>query len=243
MATAEQVRAVRRSVEQERLGIVFQPVMDLKTQKVFAYEALARPTDALFADPIELFEAAVEAGCVAELGRLHRTQAIRECKEWPLFLNLFPDEFDHPLLVRPDDPLFRHNRPVCLEITESVPLKYFEQCHSVLSEVRKKGIMLAIDDLGAGYSNLKYISDLSPDLVKLDRELVANLRGGTRQFRLLQSIVHLCHQMEAKVVAEGVETMVELALVRAAGADYCQGYLMARPGLPPPKAVWPETLD
>lgn len=242
MATAEQIRAVHRHIDDEVLQIVFQPILDLRTRKVFAYEALARPADGAFGNPLEMFEAAVDAGRVAELGRLHRIQAVRECREWPLFLNLYPDEFDHPLLVRPDDPLFRHKYPVCLEITESVPLKYFEQCHSVLAEVRKKGVMLAIDDLGAGYSNLKYISDLSPDLVKLDRELVANLRGGSRQFRLLQSIVHLCHEMEAQVVAEGVETLVELALVRAAGVDYAQGYLLARPEFPPPSALWPETL-
>lgn len=242
MATAEQIRAVHRLIDDEVLQIVFQPILDLRTRKVFAYEALARPADGVFGNPLEMFEAAVDAGRVAELGRLHRIQAVRECREWPLFLNLYPDEFDHPLLVRPDDPLFRHKYPVCLEITESVPLKYFEQCQSVLAEVRKKGVMLAIDDLGAGYSNLKYISDLSPDLVKLDRELVANLRGGSRQFRLLQSIVHLCHEMEAQVVAEGVETLVELALVRAAGVDFAQGYLLARPELPPPPALWPETL-
>lgn len=242
MATADQIRTVHQTIDEDKLGIVFQPIVDLKTRKTFAYEALARPYDGTFPNPIAMFEAAVEAGRVADLGRLHRTQAIRECRGWPLFLNLFPDEFDHPLLVRPDDPLFRHKWPVCLEITESVPLKYFEQCHSVLAEVRKKGVMLAIDDLGAGYSNLKYISDLAPDLVKLDRDLIANLRGGTRQFRLIQAIVHLCHEMEAKVVAEGIETLVELALVRASGVDYAQGYLLARPGLPPPRARWPETL-
>lgn len=243
MATAQQIRAIHQTLEDESLGIVFQPIVDLKTQRTYAYEALARPQDSRFADPIEMFEAAVEAERVAELGRLHRRQAIQHGRDWPLFVNLFPDEFDYPLLVRPDDPLFRHNRPVCIEITESVPIKYFKQCHSVLAEMRKKGVMLAIDDLGAGYSNLKYISDLAPDLVKLDRDLIADLRGGTRQFRLLQSIVHLCHEMEAKVVAEGVETLVELALVRAADVDYCQGYLLARPGLPPPRACWPETLD
>lgn len=242
MATADQIRAIHRHIDDEELEIAFQPILDLRSRKIFAYEALARPGDGSFSNPLEMFEAAVDAGRVAELGRLHRSQAIRECRGWPLFLNLYPDEFAHPLLIRPDDPLFRHKWPVCLEITESVPLKYYEQCHSVLAEMRKKGVMLAIDDLGAGYSNLKYISDLAPDLVKLDRELIADLRGGTRQFRLLQAIVHLCHEMEAKVVAEGVETPVELALVRAADVDYAQGFLLARPALPPPRVHWPETL-
>ena len=146
MTTAKQIRSVHRYLDEETLRIVFQPIVDLKTRKTYAYDALARPADGAFDNPLAMFEAAVEAGRVAEMGRLHRSQAVQMCRGWPLFLNLFPDEFDHPLLVRPDDPLFRHRWPVCIEITESVPLKYFEQCHSVLAEVRKKGVMLAIDD-------------------------------------------------------------------------------------------------
>ncbi len=65
-----------------------------------------------------------------------------------------------------------------VEITESVPIKYFSQCHWVLAEIRQKGISLAIDDLGAGFSNLKYISDLQPEIVKLDRELIVGCVPG-----------------------------------------------------------------
>jgi len=143
-------------------------------------------------------------------------------------------------LVRPDDPIFLHPKPVYLEVTESVPLSYFEQCHSVLAELRKKGNFLAVDDLGAGYSNLKYIADLEPEVVKIDRELVAGIRVGDRHFRLLRSIVDLCKQMDARVVAEGIETLEELAAAREAGADYAQGYLFARPEFPPPPVVWPD---
>lgn len=239
---ADRIRAIHEVMDQKQLAIAFQPIVDLRTRRIFAYEALARPQTPEFSNPIELFEAAVQAGRVAELGRLHRTQAVAHCRDWPLFFNVFPNEFDYGWLVRPDDPIFRHKRPAFLEITESVPLKYFEQCHSVLAEIRKKGICLAIDDLGAGYSNLKYISDLAPEIVKLDRELVAGIRMGTRQFRLLRSIVHLCQAMEAQVVAEGIETVEELTVVMAAGVDYCQGYLLARPSFPPPSATWPPEV-
>lgn len=233
------MRAVHELIDRGDLGIAFQPIVELRTRKTFAYEALARPLSTAFQSPVDMFEAAVQAGRVAELGRLHRTQAIAHCREWPLFLNVFPNEFDYGWLVRPDDPIFRHKRPAFLEITESVPLKYFDQCHSVLAEIRKKGISLAIDDLGAGYSNLKYISDLAPEVVKIDRDLVKEIRRGTRQFRLLRSIVELCKAMDAQVVAEGIETVEELTVVLAAGVDFCQGYLLARPANPPPQAVWP----
>lgn len=239
---AEKIRAVHQALDEENVGIAFQPIVDLSTRKTVAYEALARSLSPELPGVLDLFEAAVQVGRVAELGRLHRGQAITLCKEWPLFLNVYPNEFDYGWLVRPDDPMFRHRRPVTLEVTEAVPLKYFEQCESVLTELRKKGVTLAIDDLGAGYSNLKYISDLAPDVVKIDRDLIIGIRQGTRQFRLLESIIHLCHEMEAKVVVEGIETVLELVSIIAAGADYGQGYLLARPACPPPPAVWPDTL-
>src|SRR5690606_11049382 len=105
------------------------------------------------------------------------------------------NEFDEGWLVQPTDAIFQHTEPVFLEITESVPLSHFEQCHGALREIRGKGICLAVDDLGAGYSNLKYISDLTPEIVKLDRELIMDVHTQPRQQKLLKSIVRLCVDM------------------------------------------------
>lgn len=218
---------------------VFQPVVDLATHAVFAYEALARCRLEALRAPPTLFEAAVKAGRVGELGRHLREQAVEACPDSPLFLNIHPHEFSQGWLVRPDDPIYWHNEAVYLEITESVPIHYFDQCHGVLAEARSKGIRLAVDDLGAGFSNLKYIADLEPAIVKLDRELVAGLVTGTRQFRLVRGIVRLCEEMEAMVVAEGIETETELNAVIDAGAHLGQGYLLARPAAPPPMPLWP----
>ena len=119
--------------------------------------------------------------------------------------------------MQSDDPIFFHGHQIYLEITESVPLKYNEMCHSILKEIRSRGVKLAVDDLGSGYSNLKYISDLKPDVVKLDRGPVEGLTG-TRLYRLVTAIVNLCVDMGAKVVAEGIETAGELHAVIDAGA-------------------------
>jgi EAL domain-containing protein (putative c-di-GMP-specific phosphodiesterase class I) len=183
----------------------------------------------------------MQAGRIAELGRLHRRQAVARCAGYRLFLNVNPNEFDYGWLVRPDDPIFHHKWPVTLEITESVPIKYFSQCHSILAEIRSKGVALAIDDFGAGYSNLKYIADLKPEVVKIDRELVAGLAPETLQSRLVKSIVVLCHDMGAKVIAEGIETVTELETVMALDVDFGQGYLLGRPADPPPDLIWPGT--
>jgi EAL domain-containing protein (putative c-di-GMP-specific phosphodiesterase class I) len=207
---------------------------------VFAYEALLRSKSAAFAGPLEMLEAAVAARCISELGRAARQMAVETCEDWPLFLNVHPNEFDRGLLVQPDDPIFFHSHPVHVEITESVPLSHFEMCHSVLAEIRSKGVMLAIDDLGAGYSNLKYIADLSPEIVKIDRGLVMELGSGPRYRQLVRHIVDMCEGMGARVVAEGIETIDELRAAQEAGADFGQGYLLARPAFPPPTVYWPE---
>jgi EAL domain-containing protein (putative c-di-GMP-specific phosphodiesterase class I) len=242
LSPSEKIQAVHDLIDKAQISVVFQPIVDLRTRKTYAYEALLRSRSSAFAGPPQLFEAAVPAGRVGELGRLHRQQAVSKGIGWPLFINVFPNEFDYGFLVRPDDPVFRHKQQVYLEVTESVPLQYFEQCHSVLLEVRKKGVFLAIDDLGAGYSNLKYILDLKPEIVKLDRELVAGASVGSRQYRLLKSLVRLCKDMGAKVVAEGIESVEELAVVEMAGADYCQGFLLSHPGSPPPEPNWPASM-
>lgn len=237
--SAELSRIARATVERGLVSQVYQPIVDVSNGRVRGYEALLRTRVPAFAGPAELFRAAAAAGVVGELGRLSRTLAIRDAPDATLFLNVFPNEFDHAFLVRADDPIFKHRKQVYLEVTESVPLQYFAQCRNVLAEVRKKGVKLAIDDLGSGYSNLKYIADLGPDIVKLDRGLVAGIRSGTIQDRLLKSIVVLCHDVGAEVVAEGVETRDELSAVLDAEVDMVQGYLLARPAMPLPEVAWP----
>ncbi len=241
MLTAEKIRAIHELVDAAHVGIVFQPIADIHKRRILAYEALARNSNSLFKSTPEMFAAAVQAGRVAELGRLHRDQAVRLCPHYPLFLNIDPHEFDYGWLVRPDDPIFRHRHPITVEITESVPIKYFTQCHSVLAEIRQKGMSLAIDDLGAGFSNLKYIADLQPEIVKLDRELILGCAPGNRPFKLLCSIVSLCKEMNAKTVAEGIETLGEFEAAVEAGVDYAQGYLLGRPACPAPDLIWPGT--
>ncbi len=226
-------------LQPEILQIHFQPLVDVKTGEVFAYEGLSRSSVKYFASPPSLFRWAIAQGRVGELGRFLRQLAVDGCPNFPLFINIHPNEFDEPWLVRPDDPIFKHGEEVYLEITESVPLHFFAQCHGVLAEARSKGIYLAVDDLGAGYSNLKYISDLAPEIVKLDRQLIIDLHKNTRLLKLVTSIVRLCRDMGARVVAEGIEETNELEAVISTGVDYVQGYLLARPALTPPDIFWP----
>ena len=239
MVSQPVVSAIRRVIAERQVHVVFQPVVDLKTRKIYPYEALARTKAPEFDGPMALFAAAVAETCTGELGRLLRGLSLEGCNTHPLFLNIHPAELNEPFLVQPDDPIFQHSEDVYLEITEAVPLSHFRLCQNMLDEVRGRGVHLVVDDLGAGYSNLKYIADLRPRIVKLDRGLVAGLTRTTRLFKLVSAIVRLCGELDSKVVAEGIETPDELAAVVAAGAHYGQGYLLARPAFPPPAISWP----
>lgn len=175
---------------------------------------------------------------MGQLGRALRRMAVERCSKYALFLNLHPDEFDEGWLVRPDDATAWHDGQIFLEITESVPLTHYRYCHSVLREMRAKGLKVAVDDLGAGYSNLKYIADLAPDIVKLDRSLIAGLVTGGRLHTLVKAIVDLCIQLGAKVVAEGIETKEEMTAVLDSGAHLGQGYFLGRPHRDPIPVQW-----
>ncbi|MBV9948304.1 MAG: EAL domain-containing protein [Myxococcales bacterium] len=225
------------------LSAVFQPIVSLETGTTFAYEALVRCRIPNFT-PSVLFERAAELRSTGRLGRMIREMAVTLCAGTPLFVNLHPNELEEGWLVRPDDPVFSHDDDIFLEITESAPMTHFDLCASVLREVcARAGMHLAIDDLGTGYSNLNLIADLEPDVVKLDRALVTALDRKPRQQKVVSTIVRLCAELGAVVVAEGIETNDELSAVRDCGAQFGQGFLLARPCFPPPAVTWPAADD
>ncbi len=199
----DSIVALGRFVAAEDLSVVFQPIVDMNTLDIFAYEALTRCKKPEFKNPMKLFERASEEGCCGRLGRMVRDVAV----------------------------------PLC-----SVPFTHFELCRQVLRDLRARAnIRVVVDDLGAGYSNLKYIADLSPDIVKLDRELIMGVVSGSRAHRLVRAIVRLCVDLDARVVAEGIETEAEFLALRETGVHFGQGYFLARPGFPLP-TVTPEAL-
>ena len=246
LAPAESRRTtvlIHRVLDARTLTVAYQPIVDLATRKIFAYEALVRAKLEDFDSPMSLFAAAVQHSRTGELGRMIRQMAIAGCTSHPLFLNIHPAELNEKWVVQPDDPIFQHTEDVYLEITEGVPLSHFRLCQSVLREVRGRGVFLVVDDLGAGYSNLKYIADLHPKVVKLDRDLIVGLVKDTRMFKLVSAIVVLCRELDALVVAEGIETPEELEAVQEAGAHFGQGYLLAKPAFPPPGITWPGSVS
>lgn len=229
--------ALDDTLRDKRYGMVFQPIVDLKRRQIFAYEALVRPH--LYASPPALIADSARHGQLGLVGRTLREASIAGCPNHPLFINIQPDELLEHFLVQPDDPIFKHGEDVYLELTEAVPLQRLELVAQMLSEIQARGVHVVVDDLGSGYSNLRYLADLKPRVVKLDRELITGLRPGTRRFTLVEGLVRLCNDLDAKVVAECIETPEELSAAIEAGCQLGQGYVLARPAMPPPPIVWP----
>ena len=234
--------ALDRLVSPNDLSVVFQPIVDMTDGSLFAHEALVRCSVPALKNPLVLFERALEVGCAGRLGRMIREIAIPLSSGRALFLNVHPQELHEAWIVRPDDPIFSHDHVLYVEVTEAMPLTQHELCMSVLQELRSRcNVELVVDDLGAGYSNLKRILDLHPKIVKLDRELIINLDRNPRQQKLVSGIVRMCVDLDALVVAEGIETDEEFIALQDIGVHFGQGYLFARPAYPMPAVTWPPS--
>ncbi len=240
----ESLTSLRRMLGPDDLRVVFQPIVDLSSGRRFANEVLVRCRLPDYRYPPALFERAVEWGCVGRLGRLIREIAFPLSAGVPLFINVHPGELSDGWLVRPDDPMYFHDHDVYVEVTESVPLTHTDLCMSVIREVCSRGpIYPVVDDLGAGYSNLKRIADFEPKVVKLDRVLVEGIEKNRRQRSLVRAVVRLCGDLGASVVAEGIETRDELLALIDCGAQFGQGFYLARPAYPQNPIHWPLAED
>ena len=226
-------------VPRSELSCVFQQIVDLRDGAAFAYEVLARCKVPGLTNPAVLFKRAAAERFCGSLGRELRRLGSDGCRETPLFLNVHPAELSDRFVIQPDDPMYAHDDDVFVEITESVPFSHYDLCASMLREIRARGgVHLVVDDLGAGYSNLKRIADLEPSVVKLDRELVTNLHQNRRQRVLVQAVVRMCIDLEAKIVAEGLETWDEVRAVRDCGCHFGQGYVLGRPADSATAPIW-----
>lgn len=222
--------SVEEAIEQGQIYVDLQPVVNLETGEAFAYEALARCKVPALLSPLHLFKHAQEQRMITRLGRELRKRSIEATGgRGMLFLNVHPSELDDEEIIADTDPLWQHQGRLAIEIPEGSPLVRYRFANSILRGLRDKGVALALDDFGAGYSNFSYILSLDPDVVKIDRELVAGAVIGSKQQKLLASLTSLCRDQGAMVIAEGIETEEELQAVIASGIPLAQGYYLGRP--------------
>jgi EAL domain-containing protein (putative c-di-GMP-specific phosphodiesterase class I) len=176
--------------------------------------------------PDELVNLVTEA--IGE-GRLARLAALGEGAR-PIFVNLHPSEFRRDVLAAPGDPLRPLAHRVVLEVTERAALARGATLDDALRAARTCGYRLAVDDLGEGYAGLATLAALEPDFAKIDMSLVRGVDRAPLKRDIIAALVHLASKTGITVVAEGVETAEERAVLTTLGVDLLQGYFVGRPG-------------
>jgi EAL domain-containing protein (putative c-di-GMP-specific phosphodiesterase class I) len=212
------------------LTLVFQPIVDLATATVAGYEALARFPGA--AGPEVWFAAAAQAGIAAELEALAIHKALARVPSLPantfLTVNVSPHllgsgPVQDALATRPD--LHR----VVIELTEHTPVHDLAMLRLQTERLRERGALIALDDAGSGYSGLQQLAAVRPQLVKLDRSMVADADSDPVRMALAEMIGEFAGRIDAWLLAEGIETPGELAAFAQLGVPLAQGWLFARP--------------
>jgi EAL domain-containing protein (putative c-di-GMP-specific phosphodiesterase class I)/CheY-like chemotaxis protein len=212
------------------LWLAYQPLISVRQQRVYGYEALMRSAEPTLANPLALLEAAERLDKLDVLGRAVRTRAAEPPPgDALLFVNLHAQDLNDEELYDRDAPLSKMASRVVLEITERAA---FDDVPDVSARIRRLtdlGFRIAIDDLGAGYAGLSSFTELDPAVAKLDMSLIRGIDTHERKQNIVRSMHELCAKMRIVVVSEGVETDAERDTLTGLGADILQGYLFAKP--------------
>ncbi len=225
-------------IQRQDINTLFQPIFGFANNALFAYEALSRgPDNSVLFQPDMLFETAYHHQLADELDYICRRKAVENFAArkltGKLALNICPS-----VLVNPD---FRSGRTLQMlkEVgldSERVILELTEHQQTDISKLKQavnyykdQGFSIAMDDLGAGYSNLRLLAELQPDFLKLDKYFVSGVNSNCVESEFVKLIVDLAARVGCKVVAEGIESAEDLLFVQSMGVGYGQGFLLGRP--------------
>lgn len=222
---------IQTVIRDEAIDIVFQPVVNLSTDEIVACEALSRFRNGLAKSPDCWFTAAQRAGLGVELELLAIRRALALIGELPsrlrVAINAGPQTILHPGFSRLIEgaPISR----LTIELTEHDAVSSYADLLSVLLPLRQQGARLSVDDTGSGYSGLNQILQIKPDIIKLDREMVSGISDDPVRRALATALVSFAAAIEARVIAEGLETKEDVDCVRDLGVSEVQGYFYFRP--------------
>lgn len=236
---------------QQTLKSVFQPIINISNGNILGHEGLIRgPENTNLHSPIELFRLAKEKNTVCELELLSlqiglESFAKHSCAN-KIFINLSPEcllRFDQNKVISLSyiENLGLSPKNIVLELTESSPTFDYSTLYSVIDTYRNVGFQIAIDDLGEGFSSLRLWSELQPDYVKIDKHFIRAINLDPVKLQFVKSIQQIAENSGTIVIAEGVETEAEFAILKDLNVAFCQGYLLGRPEEKPINKV-PENI-
>jgi len=234
---------LRRALERGELRLVFQPKASVHGSEVVGFEALLRWTNPVLGEvsPAQFIPVAERSGLILPIGAWVLDETCRRIGDWSRALgrpvkiaaNLSPRQFyQKSLLAAIGGALDHHGVPsgcLELEITETALMSREEEVDRLMHDIRALGVELSIDDFGTGYSSLAYLKRFPVARLKVDRAFVRDLGKDDDSAAIARSIVNLARGLRLQVVAEGVETEAQLAVLRGMDCDQYQGFLFSRP--------------
>ncbi len=258
-ATLQEVAQERRRLTHDMRGalagnqfvINFQPIIDLSDGRIHKAEALLRwqhPERGLLM-PAEFIQLAEETALINGIGDYVFKEAARWARRWrelfagdfQISVNMSPIQFQSMEHSCDDWSAYLHDidlagQNIVIEITEGLLLNAATGITDKLLKFRDSGIQVAIDDFGTGYSSLSYLKKFDIDFLKIDKSFVDNLEVGANDVALCEAIIVMAHKLGLKVIAEGVETVVQRRILTDAGCDFAQGFLFS-------EALSPEEFE
>jgi diguanylate cyclase (GGDEF)-like protein len=237
---------LRRALERQEFALHYQPTVNLMTGAITGAEALIRwthPTRGSIA-PAQFIPVAEDCGLILPIGAWVLREACAQAQAWmdaglpitSMAVNVSAMEFRDKNFL---DGLFAilsetglDPRSLELELTESVLMKHAEFTASVLQILRKRGVQVAVDDFGTGYSSLSYLQKFPVDALKIDQSFVRQISTAGDDTTIVKAVIGMARSLKLRVIAEGVETLDEVAFLRAYRCEEAQGYYFSRPVLP-----------
>jgi PAS domain S-box-containing protein/diguanylate cyclase (GGDEF)-like protein len=234
--------ALRKAMERNEFFLHYQPQADLRTGKIIGLEALLRwrhPEAGMIA-PGRFIGLAEETGLILPIGKWVLRKACEQACAWqkmglpglPVAVNLSARQFTNGIAETVREILDETGLEpglLELELTESVSMHDPENTIGILRTLKEMGVSLSIDDFGTGYSNLNYLKRFPVDKLKLDQSFVRDLTSDADDLSIARAVISMAHSLRLKVIAEGVETKGQLALLAQNGCNEIQGYLLSKP--------------
>lgn len=243
---------LRDIVDKRQLTARLQPIIQMSTGEIIAYEGLIRgPSDSPLHSPLNLFKVARANNLTVQIEHLCRHVVLERFVELnlpgKLFLNVSPEcllqrdarhgetlELIRKVGINPDR--------VIIELTENQPTYDYDLMREAVLHYRTMGFQIAIDDLGEGFSSLRLWSELRPEYVKIDMHFVQGINNDPVKLQFVRSIQEIAEQSNTLVIAEGIETQAELLVLRDVGIAYGQGYHLGRPSAVPATTLPAEVV-